>query len=205
MEDKGTKTYNFKNVGKKIKTLLDLRKIDIDFLASKIDSNTLHKEEIEKIISGEIHPSLGPLLLISHALGVRLGTLTDNDKEFGPVIIKDYKDPEKVHSFTSRNNSTKDYLEFFPIAQNKMGRHMEPYIVEIGETPTNDYGFLSSHEGEEFIYVLEGVVEIQYDGEKEPIILKQGQSIYYDCISKHHVHGKDGQKAKILAVVYMPV
>ena len=60
----------------------------------------------------------------------------------------------------------------------------------------------STHEGEEFIYVLEGELEIEYG--KEKYLLKEGDSIFYDSIVKHHVHGAPGKSAKILAVVYIP-
>ena len=32
-----------------------------------------------------------------------------------------------------------------------------------------------------------------------------GDSIYYDSIVPHHVHGYQGQAAKILAVIYTPI
>ena len=70
--------------------------------------------------------------------------------------------------------------------------------------PTEDSVFvLSSHEGEEFIMVMEGVMEISYG--KHTYLLEEGDSIYYDSIVPHHVHAYEGQAAKILAVVYTPV
>jgi len=45
-------------------------------------------------------------------------------------------------------------------------------------------------------------VEIDYG--KEKYLLQAGDSIYYDSIVKHHIHGSDGKAAKILAVVYIP-
>jgi quercetin dioxygenase-like cupin family protein len=78
---------------------------------------------------------------------------------------------------------------------------MEPFIIDIH--PSEDKEFkLSAHEGEEFIYVMKGEVEIEYG--KQKYLLKQGDSIFYDSIVKHHVHGAEGQAAQILAVVYIP-
>ncbi len=62
---------------------------------------------------------------------------------------------------------------------------------------------LSSHEGEEFIYVMEGAVEVCHG--KKCHLIKAGDSIYYDSIVPHHVHGYQGQAAKILAVIYTPI
>ena len=74
---------------------------------------------------------------------------------------------------------------------------------EIVFEPSADSDFvLSSHEGEEFLYVLEGAVEINYGDDS--YTLKTGDSIYYDSIVAHHVRCANDNKAKILAVIYTP-
>ena len=78
---------------------------------------------------------------------------------------------------------------------------MEPFIIDINPSEQQEFK-LSAHEGEEFIYVMDGEVEIEYG--KEKYMLKEGDSIFYDSIVKHHVHGAPGKSAKILAVVYIP-
>ncbi len=78
---------------------------------------------------------------------------------------------------------------------------MEPFIIDVH--PLDGDYTMSNHEGEEFIYVLEGSIEICYG--KEKYALEQGDSIFYDSIVNHHVHGKGSQKAKILAVIYTPI
>ena len=61
---------------------------------------------------------------------------------------------------------------------------------------------LYAHEGEEFIYVLEGKVEIVYG--KNTYQLEAGDSIYYDSIVAHHVHAAKDASARILGVIYTP-
>ena len=78
---------------------------------------------------------------------------------------------------------------------------MEPFIVEIEPGQKSDY-MLSSHEGEEFIYVLDGEIEINYG--KEIYTLSKGDSIYLDSIVLHNVHAASKNSARILAVVYAP-
>jgi quercetin dioxygenase-like cupin family protein len=79
---------------------------------------------------------------------------------------------------------------------------MEPFIVEIEPTKDSDY-ILSSHEGEEFIYVLEGSIEINYG--KNIYQIEKGDTIYLDSIVAHNIHAAKNQPAKILAVIYAPV
>ena len=90
---------------------------------------------------------------------------------------------------------------YHSLARQKAGRSMEPFIIDI--QPAREQSFkLSAHEGEEFIYVMSGEVEIAYG--KEKYVLKEGDSIFYDSIVEHHVHGAENKGAKILAVVYIP-
>ena len=78
---------------------------------------------------------------------------------------------------------------------------MEPFIVEIEPSFASDYK-LSSHEGEEFIFILNGSVEINYG--KDVYRLEAGDCIYYDSIVMHNVHAGDARDARILAVIYTP-
>jgi quercetin dioxygenase-like cupin family protein len=78
---------------------------------------------------------------------------------------------------------------------------MEPFVIELHPSSAKEI-VLSAHEGEEFIFVLAGEVEISYG--KETYRLEQGDSIYYDSIVSHNVHCKSDTDARILAVVYTP-
>ena len=79
---------------------------------------------------------------------------------------------------------------------------MEPFLINVAPTEEGAQFNLSSHEGEEFIYVMEGIVEINYG--KNSYILEEGDSIYYDSIVAHHVHAATNNTAKILGVIYTP-
>ena len=79
---------------------------------------------------------------------------------------------------------------------------MEPFLVEIKpDEPSSPIA--STHEGEEFIYVLKGSVAITYGMDEH--ILTEGDSIYLDSIVRHLVRSANGEKALLLAVVYLPV
>lgn len=50
---------------------------------------------------------------------------------------------------------------------------------------------------------MEGVIEVCHG--KKCYVIEAGDSIYYDSIVPHHVHGLCEQAAKILAVIYTPI
>jgi mannose-6-phosphate isomerase-like protein (cupin superfamily) len=77
---------------------------------------------------------------------------------------------------------------------------MEPFLIDVH--PAESAGAPSSHEGEEFIFVLSGAVEVGYGTEVH--VLRQNESIYYDSVVPHSVRSADGAEARILAVVFTP-
>ena len=155
---------------------------------------------VEKMESGVSIPSLGHLIKVARTLGVRLGTFLDDVEKLGPVISR--KGESNAGSdFSTSNNEAGSGLTFHPLAGDKSGRHFEPFLIEI-EPSSVLVTRLSAHEGEEFIYVLSGSIEISYG--KETYQLNEGDSIYYDSVVDHHVHSVNRLPAKILAVVYAP-
>jgi len=186
-------------VGTKIRGLRESKNLSIEEIA---EHSGLSAEQILSIENDQNLPSLGPLIKIARALGVRLGTFMDDNDALGPVVTR-AADRERDSSISFSNGATdaRKHMEYHPLAQQKAGRHMEPFIIDINPEDTPDFQ-LSAHEGEEFIYVMSGEVEIVYG--KEKYLLTEGDSIFYDSIVKHHVHGAPSKSAKILAVVYIP-
>ena len=190
---------NHSIVGAKIKRLRETKNLSLEEIAER---SGLTVEQIQSIETDQNLPSLGPLIKIARALGVRLGTFMDDNDALGPIVTR-AKDREAESSISFSNGATdaRKHMEYHPLAQQKAGRHMEPFVIDINPEEAPSFQ-LSDHEGEEFIYVMEGEVELVYG--KETYHLNEGDTIYYDSIVKHHLHGAPGKSAKILAVVYIP-
>lgn len=187
-----------KIVGEKIKTLRESQGISLEELAHR---SGLATEQVERIENNIDLPSLAPLIKIARVLGVRLGTFLDDQEETGPVVCRK-NEAQNTISFSNNAIQSRKHMEYHSLSKSKTGRHMEPFLIDV--TPTDDNAFvLSSHEGEEFILVLSGKMEISYG--QNTYFLEEGDSIYYDSIVPHHVHGYQGQAAKILAVIYTPI
>ena len=184
-------------VGSKIKGIRESKSLSVEEIAER---SGLSVEQVNSIENDENLPSLGPLIKIARALGVRLGTFLDDSDALGPVVCRAEEHNNSI-SFSNDASDARKNMEYFSLAKEKAGRHMEPFIIDIQPTEEKDFK-LSAHEGEEFIYVLSGELEIEYG--KEKYLLKEGDSIYYDSIVKHHVHGVAGKAARILALVYIP-
>ena len=187
-------------IGAKVKLVRESRKLSIDDVSERTN---LSVSSIKSIEDGELIPGLTPLIKIARVLGVRLGTFMDDQQDLGPVLVRknDKKDAENVTRFSERDNAKSSDLDFYSLAQNKADRHMDPFIIDVFP-PSGEDVKLSTHEGEEFIYVLNGNIEVIYG--KDKYELSEGDSIYYDSIVAHHLHSTGEKPAKILAVVYTP-
>lgn len=185
------------NVGKKIEAIRIQKNITIEQLAERCGFSL---DMMTRVEQDQAIPSLGHLIKVARVLGVRLGTFLDDMDNLGPIVTRKSTLKQGM-SFSNKNSGSNADLDFYPLANDKSGRHMEPFFVDIKPSQVNDFS-LSSHEGEEFIYVLSGNVEISYG--KETYLLAEGDSIYYDSLVNHHVHSADQASAQILGVVYAP-
>jgi transcriptional regulator with XRE-family HTH domain len=156
---------------------------------------------IRGIEAGDIVPSLTPLIRITRALGVRLGTLLDDDENLGPALVRssEYQSSTRLQALETKSDA--GGLVFNALAENKASRHMEPFYITLEPSTATEHE-LSAHEGEEWLFALDGPLEIEYG--KEIYVLQPGDSIYYDSIVPHQVRSHEGASARFVACVYTP-
>ncbi len=186
-------------LGKKITTLREAHHLTAQDLADRCQCDL---PVIEGLEAGEVPASLAPLIKITRALGVRLGTLMDDDENLGPAYIDREQMEEVAKVKTLETASDAGDLSYFSLAAGRPSRHMDPFVITVDPRGEADHE-LVGHEGEEWLYGMEGEIEIEYG--KEIYVLHPGESIYYDSIVPHQVRAHNGQKAKFLAVVYTPI
>jgi transcriptional regulator with XRE-family HTH domain len=190
---------NDKLVGKRIQSLRESKSIERQEMAERTG---LEVDQITRIEQNKELPSLAPLIKIARALGVRLGTFLDDQDALGPVISRK-NSCKKSASFSTDQSASHTHMDYYSLAADKSGRHLEPFVIQVAPRQETSSFPLSSHEGEEFIYCLSGRLEITYGS--DTYLLEEGDSIYYDSIVAHHVHAADAQGARILAIVYTPI
>ena len=185
-------------IGTKITTLREALQLSRDELAERCDCDA---SVIAGLEEGALAPSLAPLIKITRALGVRLGTLLDDDTHVGPVVTRKDAAEEVARLKSLETSSDAGVLDFFSLAEGKTSRHMEPFMIAVNPGEDGHHA-LSSHEGEEFVYVLNGQIEVEYG--KDLYVMSPGDSIYYDSIVPHQLRCHGDVAARILAVVYAP-
>jgi transcriptional regulator with XRE-family HTH domain len=78
-------------------------------------------------------------------------------------------------------------------------KRMVPILVRLHSHDIAEFGELVKHKGEEFVYVLEGTIEIHLEF-YTPVTLTTGQGIYLDSTMEHAYLAKDCESALVLAV-----
>jgi quercetin dioxygenase-like cupin family protein len=163
-----------------LEELSKLTGFDVDFLA--------------KIESDEIQPQLGTVIKLSKALDSAFGRLVSGvGEKLYSITRKDQR--TRVSRSTSQTGKRQVYT-YMSLAPEVKGRHMEALIVQLEENPDQE---MSVHDGEEFIYVLDGTVRLKIGDER--FELEPGDSVYYLSTTPHLIDARQGQ-ATILAVLY---
>jgi transcriptional regulator with XRE-family HTH domain len=179
-------------IGEKIKDIRENKGLSLQDLSKLTGFSSAILSQIENHLES---PSLGTLLKIARALEVDLGIFFGVESK-SPYYITKKGEGVNVARFASKDGITRYGYKYSSLGIGKKNRKLEPFIVELEpETLKNEKTY--AHDGEEFIYVLEGEVEITIGEHKE--ILKPGDSIYYDSTMPHLVRCV-GKKAIILAV-----
>ncbi len=184
---------NHDKLGNRIKTYRERLGLPIEELAKNAG---IDEELVRNIENGAVYPAIGVLVKLSRALGQRLGTFMDDQFIPDPLIVRS---SERREETTPHHGAGPGNYHYYPLGKGKADRHMEPLYIEI--EPTEER-YLSSHEGEEFIIVVRGEVELIYGKEKHR--LKAGDSMYYNSVVPHEVMAAGNATAAIYAVVYTP-
>jgi len=182
-------------IGKRIKSYREKQNLTIEDLANR---TVLSEDFLRAVEEDDMYPSLRPLVKISRALGVRLGTFMDDHISSDPLIVRL---AEREEELTMHPDGKEPGMVFHSLGKGKTDRHMEPFFVEMLPESNKDVS-LSSHEGEEFIVVQSGKMRLIYGQEES--ILEAGDSVYFNSVVPHNVGCAGGEKTEIYAVIYFP-
>ena len=136
----------------------------------------LSKSMISKIENNKTMPSVATLVKIAHNLGSTISSLMENDG-WAKAIFTARTDAENKLVPTEKGYS------IFPYASDYHDKKMQPFLFVARKGEVKPH--LLSHEGEEFIYVIDGEMKMQI-GDTQ-YTLKTGDSMYFNTIQKHGI------------------
>ncbi|MBI4767469.1 MAG: cupin domain-containing protein [Deltaproteobacteria bacterium] len=181
------------SVGARIKAVRETKSLTLKDVAQRTGFS---ESAIAQIESGEILPPLGDMVKLARALEMKMGyLLVQGESKPYTVVLKKNRKP--VSRYGSQKTIRYGYT-YESLAPEKKERNMEPFLVTL--EPTSQDEPPSTHDGEEFIFVLEGEIEVILGQNKE--VLSAEDSIYYDSTLPHRVRALGDQNARIVAVLY---
>ena len=172
-------------VGKKIKQARTAKKMALDHVANETGFSIDYIKEVE---TGKAMPPVGALLQIARALEIESGSLLRESES---------KLESRIKAQTKRTDNYA-YTTLTPGAENK---HLKAFRVMI-EAQQDHKGVDYHHEGEEFVYVLAGKVEVAVG--EHVNILQQGESLHFNSGIRHKLRSVSDEKAELIVVIYAP-
>ena len=172
-------------IGKKIKKARTSKKFSFDRVANETGFSIEYLKEVE---SGKSIPPVGALLQIARALEIDSGSLLKEPES---------KLESRIKAQTKRTDNYA-YTTLTPGAENK---HLKAFRVMI-EAQQDHKGVDYHHEGEEFVYVLGGKIEVTVG--EHVNTLEQGESLHFNSGIRHKLKSVSDEKAELIVVIYTP-
>jgi transcriptional regulator with XRE-family HTH domain len=164
-------TYNLESLGNQIRKHRILQTRTLQEVA---DEAGFSKSLISKIENGKVHPPIATLIKIAAVLRVQISALVGENESVD--VVHDDKIEEHL-------TKTKTGYSIAPFATNYPDKKMQPIIIEAKKGEVKKHNLV--HEGEEFIYVVDGELSIKVG--TTTYVLKKGDGIYFNAVLPHGI------------------
>jgi transcriptional regulator with XRE-family HTH domain len=181
-------------LGEKIRKLRQERRLTLQELS---DSSGLSKPLLSQIENDQVTPPLATLLKIARGLKVGIHYFFEDEGDRQKYVL--IRGDEGTTSPRRPKSDVTEGYRYRTLAPGIRHKQMEPFLVEFELTEWDD-GHFYRHDGEEFIYLVEGELEFHYG--QEIMRLKPGDSIYYDSSEPHGYVSVGAKRARAVAVLH---
>ncbi|WP_255670634.1 helix-turn-helix domain-containing protein [Cognatishimia sp. F0-27] len=171
----------------------DLRKARDLTLEQAARQAGLARSTLSKIENGQMSPTYEALKKLATGLEIsipQLFTPPQAEKVNGRLAV--------TRAESGQHHATTTY-EHDLLAETLTKKKMLPYRARVRARSLEEFDGWVRHDGEEFLYVLTGIVRL-YTEFYEPIEMRRGDSAYYDATMGHNVVSVSDDDATILWV-----
>ncbi|MDA8307367.1 MAG: XRE family transcriptional regulator [Deltaproteobacteria bacterium] len=185
-------------IGVRVRELREKHRYTLQDMAAKTG---LSKEELSQIEDCETAPPVASLLKIAKALEVGMGYFFQEKSGSEEIALTRLSERVRIARRPHHHKGEVNYI-YEALETKKSDKHMEPFLVEFPPMDTSEMVFVS-HEGEEFLTLLEGKLEFRTQNRVE--VLDPGDSIYFLSSISHSFRPIGDRSAKAIAVVWSKV
>ena len=182
-------------IGSKIRELREKRRYTLHDMTAKTG---LPKDLLAQIESGEFIPPIATLMKLASALGVGMTYFFKDEAGSEKIAVTRAREHVRMKRRPHHREGEVNYI-YEALETRKANKHMEPFLVEFPVQDTSEMVFVS-HQGEEFLHLLEGQLEFRSIDHVE--VLNSGDSIYFESDLSHSFRCLGEKSAKAIVVVW---
>ncbi len=178
------------NLGQRVRELRKARNWTLEQAAQQAG---LARSTLSKIENEQMSPTFDAVKKLAEGLDIsvpQLFTAPKGNQVMGRMSV--------TRSAAGKLHTTATY-EHVLLAPELKSKQMLPYRARVRARSIGEFDGWVRHDGEEFLYVLSGVVKF-YSEYYEPVELKRGDNAYYDAAMGHNVVSTSQEDAVILWV-----
>jgi transcriptional regulator with XRE-family HTH domain len=172
------------SVGQRIRLAREDRGLSVKELAEKAGCSDEYMEWVE---DGQVEPPVSLLLQLAKAM-----------KLDASAFLHGYD--SSVQRLEEAAKRTQHY-SYTTLTPSEPDKHLMAFSVTIPPKTAHE-GVGYQHEGEEFVYVVSGEVEVTVDQDKKRLTEKE--SFRFNSSVDHHLSNPGDQEAELLVVLYVP-
>lgn len=183
-------------LGERMRRIREDRGLAISQLAER---SGVAEHQLQAIESSQEPPAVGDLVKIAAVLDVSIGHFFQRAITDSRIEVVRAQDRWTVQPQSDAARSLN--YRYQSLSYNLTDKLMSPFLVEIPPSSTSEVPS-SSHDGEEFLFVLSGHLEVTVGDEVNR--LEPGDSIYFDSRVPHTLRAMEGTLVRLLACVAQP-
>jgi transcriptional regulator with XRE-family HTH domain len=184
-------------LGDRIQNFRERKALSLEEVAKKTGISV---DQLKRIEANEEQPIIANLILLSKALDINVADIFRDRPLRKAFEIMRKKDRKRVQPLVQPAKTKIFDYTYEPLTSASEDKHLDAYLIELPphqtKRPTNDV----THEGEEFIYILEGEMAGEIAGEK--FHLEAGDSLFLRSTSPHVFYNPTSKPTKALTVIY---
>lgn len=179
-----------KQIAARIKELREISGLSIEELANDLKITPEAYKEFE---SGCVDIPVGFLYELAGKYNVELTAILTGA---GPKLHT----YSLVRSGKGVNVERREHYTYHSLAYNFANKKSEPFLVTVPPADESEPIHFSNHPGQEFNYVIDGVLKIVINGHE--LVLSEGDSLYFDSSISHGMKAIGDKPAKFLAIIF---
>ena len=183
--------------GSVARILSDMRRENGWTLAELSKRTGVSISALSKIENGQSQPAFSVLTRLSSGLGVDFADLLEGRSGSARFA----RAARTINRRGEGKRLENDMGVYRLLATELAAKALTPMVIDIPPRADDAEPARSAHSGEEFVYVLSGDVIFEM-APYAPIVLAEGDTVYFDAASEHGFYATGPGNARILSICY---